>query len=386
MDSRLRVTFLGLRGFPGVQGGVEKHVEQLSPLLASQGCSVEVLVRSPYIPAESPTCRGEVRFVRLWAPRSQILEAITHSLLGVLYSALISRPHILHIHAIGPALVVPIATLLGLRVVVTHHGPDYDRQKWGGFAKAVLRLGEKLGMRYADARIAISTVIRDIVHRKYRVTCDVIPNGVSIPDPCYSTTVLDELGLRRGKYILLVSRMVPEKRHLDLLKAFQRLALPDCHLVFVGGSDHGTDYEAMVRSEATRVPNVVFTGVRGGRDLAELYAGAGVFVLPSSHEGLPISLLEALSYGLCVVASDIDANKAVGLSPSCYFPLGDVDELARMCRNALLCQPTKADRARRIEWVRERYDWSNVAASTFAVYRRVLVEHGVTLVGDQGAR
>lgn len=369
MSKPLRVMMLGLRGFPGVQGGVETHAENLCPRLAALGCDVTVLARKPYqLPETGPQWRG-VKFVSLWAPKSKGLEAIAHSLLGVLYAAW-RRPDILHIQAIGPAIVTLPARLLGLRVVVTHHGPDYDRQKWGGFARWALRTGERWGMRLSQGRIVISRVIAAIVRDKHGRDSTLVPNGVVLPTLPEATYTLEKFGLEAGKYVVLVSRLVPEKRHLDLIDAFEQAALPGWKLAIVGGSDHPDEYQRSVLARADASPAIVCTGAQGGAALAQLYGHAGMFVLPSSHEGLPIALLEALSYGLPVIASDIPANLEVGLSQEHYTPLGEVTALAERMK-AFAAQPNSdALREQRRQWVKGRYDWDAIAVSTLEVYKQ----------------
>ena len=172
---------LGVRGIPNVSGGVETHAEQLYRRLAALGCHVEVIVRTPFVPKHQRSF-GPIRLRRIWAPQSAGVETFVHSVLGVFYAGL-ARPDILHIHAVGPAIVTPIARLLGLRVVVTHHGPDYDRDKWGRFARWVLRTGERMGMRYSHARIVISKVIQTLVESKYARDSTLIPNGVVVANP-----------------------------------------------------------------------------------------------------------------------------------------------------------------------------------------------------------
>lgn len=371
----MRVAFLGLRGFPGVQGGVETHAEHLCPLLVELGCEVDVIVRSPYQPESIGDEWKGIRFHRLWAPRSKGLEAILHSWLGVLYAGFVRRPDVLHVQAIGPALMVPLARLLGLRVVVTHHGPDYDRQKWGYFARQVLQLGERFGMRWANGRIVISEVIRSLVKRKHGRDSTLIPNGVVLPEMPNTIGALTAFGLEPGKYVLLVSRLVPEKRHLDLIAAFQQAALPGWKLAIVGASDHPDAYVREVLDTAAATPGVVCTGLQTGLALSELYVHAGIFVLPSSHEGLPIAMLEALSYGLPVVASDIPANLEVGLPAEHYFSLGDVATLAgRLKEFAAQALTVEAREARRA-WVSERFDWRDIARRTLVVYQ--IVARGV---------
>ena len=370
----IRVAFLGLRGFPHVQGGIEAHAEHLCPLLQEMGCEVEVIVRSSYMSAAQGNEWRGVRFVRVWAPKSKGLEAIVHTFIGVLVAA-VRRPDILHIQAIGPALLAPLARLLGLKVVVTHHGPDYDRQKWGRFAKTMLRLGESFGMRWSLGRIVISEVIRALVREKYGCDSTLIPNGVTLPVLPASHEVLDAFGLQPGRYVVLISRLVPEKRHLDLIVAFRRANLPGWKLAIVGASDHPDAYGHSVLDAAEKTPGVVCTGFQSGAGLAELFGHAGLFVLPSSHEGLPIALLEALSYGLPVIASDIPANLEVGLPPECYFPLGDAAALAeRLAKFAEMPLTLEARDARR-QWVAARYDWRSIARQTVDVYRTVLQRH-----------
>lgn len=366
----MRVILLGLRGFPDVQGGVETHAEHLCPLLAKLGCEVTAIVRSPYMPVEKGEVWRGVRFVRIWAPQSKGLEAIVHTFLGVLAAA-VRRPDILHIQAIGPAVMVPLARLLGLKVVVTHHGPDYDRQKWDGFARWALRVGERWGMRWSNACIVISQVIRNLVREKHGVDSALIPNGVVLPALPAGREMLDAFGLEPGRYVVLVSRLVPEKRHLDLIEAFRRAALPGWKLAIVGASDHPDAYVQRVLDAAKATPGAVCTGFQSGARLAELFGQAGLFVLPSSHEGLPIALLEALSYGLPVIASDIPANVEVGLPREHYFPLGDVEALAGRLTGFAARPLTSEDRETRRRWVAERYDWREIARRTLEVYRSV---------------
>ena len=367
----MRVAFLGLRGFPNIQGGVETHAENLCPLLVELGCAVEVMVRAAYHPIEVTSWRG-VTFKRIWCPKSKGLETIIHTFLGVLYAGFISRPDVLHIQAIGPALITPLARLMGLKVVVTHHGPDYDRQKWGRFAKFALRLGERFGMRWSNARIAISTVIANIVKQSYSRECHIIPNGVVLPVIPTAVDTINLFGLEPGKYVVLVSRLVPEKRHIDLIDAFNKAKLPGWKLAIVGASDHPDAYVLDVLAKAKKSAGIVCTGLQTGNALCELYGHAGLFVLPSSHEGLPIALLEALSYGLPVIASDIPANLEVGLSQSHYFALGNTDALAaKLCE--LSSQPiSKEERIRRREWVSSRFEWSEIARKTLEVYKTAL--------------
>ena len=367
----IRVTMIGVRSFPWIQGGVETHAENLCPLLVGLGCDVEVLARSTYHTKNVLEWKG-VRYRRIYAPSSKMLEAIVHSFLSVMYASLISRPDVLHIQAIGPALMTPLARLMGLRVVVTHHGPDYDRQKWGRFAKFALRLGERLGMRFSNRRIVISEVIRQIVLKNHHCESQLIPNGVGLPVLPTEFDALTPFGLVPGHYVLLVSRLVPEKRHLDLIEAFSKANIPGWKLAIVGASDHPDAYVQQVLQRSSEVAGVVCTGLQTGKALSQLYGHAGIFVLPSSHEGLPIAMLEALSFGVPVLASDIPANVEVGLSTDSYYSLGDVDALAKRLV-AVASEPiTETARSAQREWVSKRFDWRDIAKQTLAVYRTLV--------------
>lgn len=365
------VMMLGSRGCPDLQGGVERHIEELAPRLVALGCRVEVLGRAPYLEPGAPRVWRDVTITPLACPRRSSTEALVHTLVGVVYAAR-HRPDLVHIHAIGPALLVPLARLLGLRVVVTHHGFDYERAKWGRVARVVLKVGEQAGMRFASARIAVSEQVANVAARRFGVPVSAIPNGVVPRSRPTTTGAPDRFGLEPGRYVLLVARLVPEKRHLDLIKAFARAAPAGWHLVLVGGADHPTPYSRAVLDAAARTPQALATGSQSGLALVELIAHAGLFVLPSSHEGLPIALLEALAFGIPALASDIPANREIGLAPEHLFPVGDLDRLARLIaracaegRNAAECDDLQARVAR-------DNDWDRIAARTLDLYRAAL--------------
>lgn len=365
----LRVMMLGLRGFPDVQGGIETHAEHLAPLLVNLGCDLEVVVRAHCQKSSTGKVWCGVKFTHFWSPKSKAFEAIVHTFFGVLYAA-IKRPDILHIHAVGPALMTPVARLLGLRVVVTHHGQDYNRQKWGYVARKVLLLGEWFGMRFSHARIVISNVILETVAHKHAVQATLIHNGVVLPNLDVSAEYLNQFGLQKNRYILLVSRLVPEKRHLDLIQAFNQANLNGYKLALVGNSDHPDAYVQALHDAAKANPNIVLTGFQKGDTLRSLYTHAALFVLPSSHEGLSISLLEALSYGLPVIASDIPANIEIGLKPSAYFELGNIEQMKQLlCQHA--AQSVLPENKMHVRaWINSHYNWKNIAEKTVAAYHQ----------------
>jgi glycosyltransferase involved in cell wall biosynthesis len=363
----LHVMFLGLRDIEGGQGGVENHVAQLAVRLAAAGNPVTVLARKPYCRAECNTLPG-IAVVALPAPRRASLEALVHSVIGVAHAA-IRRPDILHIHAIGPSIVVPLARMAGLKVVVTHHGKDYDREKWGRLARFVLKAGEFCQGNFAQGRIVISASLRDELATIYPGRLfTFIPNGAP---PLTRAPAMDEItriDARPGRYIFSAGRFVPEKRQLDLIRAFAVARLPeDVKLVIAGAADHPSDYSRALENAASATPGVVLTGFAGGERLRQYFSHAGVFALPSSHEGLPIALLEAMRFGLPIVASDIAGNLELGLGDSAYFETGNVGQLASRFEAAFSENQTPPD------WSEQsaRYDWDRITTQTLSIYNSV---------------
>ncbi len=363
------IMVMGLRGIPNVPGGVETHAAELYPRLSSLGADVTVLGRSPYRPAGAPRRWKGVDIRWLWTPRTQGVEALVHTFFGVLYAA-IRRPDVLHIHAVGPWLWVPLAKLLGLKVVVTHHGQDYLREKWNLPARRVLRLGESLGMRFADERIVISGGLLELARTTYKRAATLIPNGVG-ELARGSGEGLSKYALTPQRYIIQVSRLVPEKRQLDLIAAFNAANLPGWKLLLVGGAQGSQHYANLVERAAAANPAIVRTGFLPPAQVHELLAHCGIFVLPSSHEGLPISLLEAMKLGTPVLASDIPANLEVGLDEGCYFPVGDIATLAgRLTELAALEPAARSTLAKRLSNSCARYDWDAIAEATLKVLQR----------------
>ena len=306
----MKIVVIGTRGIPDILGGVETHCQELYPRIAAMGHDVTVIRRSSYITDDKRMSeyRG-VRLVDVYAPRRKSVEAIVHTFLAV-FKARSLRPDVLHIHAIGPALLTPLARLLGMKVVMTNHGPDYDRQKWGRLAKTVLKAGQSMGTRFANRVIVISTTIAGILADKYgRNDTELIYNGVTRPVKSARTDYIASLGLAPRRYVVAIGRFVREKGFHDLIEAFGKSGLASTHrLVIAGDADHEDDYSRALKAQA-KAAGVVLTGFIKGEPLTQLMAGAELFVLPSYHEGLPISLLEAMSYGLDVVVSDIPANR-----------------------------------------------------------------------------
>ncbi len=362
----MKIVVTGTRGIPGILGGVETHCEELYPRIAALGHDVTVIRRSCYVAGNA--FNGEYRGVRLvdvFAPRRKSIEAIVHTFLAVIKARTLN-PDVLHIHAIGPSLMVPFARLLGMKVVTTNHGPDYDRQKWGRLAKTVLKAGERAGAIFSNRVIVISKVIADILANKYgrRDTC-LIFNGVNRPVKSSATDFLKRHGIIPGRYVLAIGRFVKEKGFHDLIEAFAPLRRRGWQLVIAGDADHEDDYSRSLKRRAAEA-GVILTGFIKGEPLNQIMTNAALFVLPSYHEGLPISLLEAMSYNLDVAVSDIPANRLDTLEASDFFPTGDTTALTALITDKL----DRGLRSRTYDLT--PYDWDHITRQTLDLYREVI--------------
>lgn len=374
--ANLKICVVGLRGVPGVMGGIESHCEQIFPRLAqlAQHYDITIVGRRPYLPKGVFSYRG-IRVVPLPAARNKFLEAITSTTLGVLHARFVQKADIIHIHGIGPALLSPLARLLGMKVVITHHGQDFQRAKWNGFAKTVLRLGEQCALRSAHRMIVVSKSVTESLRQSNPERSDCIehiPNGAvtaaTVASDNDDSAVLDELGLQSGMYILAVGRLVPEKGFHFLVEAFRAAAphLPaSMKLAIAGNADHADKYSNDLQAQASS--SISFLGFQRQEVLRVLYRHAALFVLPSTHEGLPIVALEAGALGIPMIISDIQPNLDIGLPSHHYFASGSVDALAaKLSQDHAQFRVDAGDIGR-------RFDWGAVTEATQRVYAALAV-------------
>lgn len=365
----MKVVVTGTRGIPGIMGGVETHCEELLPRIAELGYDITVIRRKSYVREEKPLTEWKgVKIIDIDAPKSKMFEAIIHTFRAINKAKGLGAD-LIHIHTIGPNLLTPYARLLGLKVVMTHHGPDYNRDKWNKIAKMMLKLGETLGCKFANQVIVISDVIKTLIAERCGRKKDVtlIYNGVTQPEICSYPEYFRELGIEEGKYILGMCRFVPEKNLHHLIDAFLLLKtskrIPEnMRLVLAGDTDFEDDYSHSLKKKA-KENNVVLTGFIKGRKLHSLLTNASCYCLPSSHEGLPIALLEAMSYSIPVVASNIPANLEIRLDDSHYFPCGNIEKLADRLEE-------KISFSHKTHYDMHLYDWDMIAKQTSEVYNK----------------
>ncbi len=365
----MKVAVTGLRGIPDVMGGVETHCEEMLPRVKAIHPSLDITVfaRAPYVKNSEYDFRG-VSVVSVSSPVSVWQEAIV-STFNAIVAARRDGMDVIHIHAIGPALLTPLARLMGLKVVVTHHGEDYKRAKWGRFPRFALKTGERFGLWFANHVIAVSPSLTKRLQQSFpgaSSRISYIPNGApELPDA--PGDALSRFSLEQGKYVLAVARLVPEKGLHDLIKAHAQID-DGRKLVIVGGADHASDYSESLLKLANE--NIIFTGLQDRGTLRELYENADLFVMPSYHEGLPIAALEAGSCSTPMLLSDIQPNLDIGLPESDYFPVGNTGALAEA-----LNRPTYLYRVDAAEF-RRKFDWDQIAMQTSSVYQKIMAGQG----------
>jgi glycosyltransferase involved in cell wall biosynthesis len=374
----LRIAMIGQKGLPATFGGIEHHVEELGSRMAASGHQVTVFCRTNYSDGHRRQHRG-MRLVELPTVGTKHLDAIVHSALA---TAVVLRGDfdIVHYHAIGPGALAVLPRLASrAKVVLTLHGLDDERAKWGRMARTVLRTAGWISARAPDAIIAVS---RDL-QRHYRDVrgrdATYIPNGVCIREPGPADPVLNRFGLTAGRYLLFVGRLVPEKAPDLLVRAFRQVPT-DHRLVLVGGSSFTDAYTQQLRDLAAADDRVVLTGYLFGPELGTLYRDAAVFVLPSLLEGLPLTLLEAASYGTPILASAIPPHlEVLGESRpgGRLVAPGDPRQLALVLTNMLVgIEGERRGAAALRDRVLQAYNWDEAAAATERVYELALSGSG----------
>jgi glycosyltransferase involved in cell wall biosynthesis len=369
----LRIAMVGQKGMPATYGGIERHVEEMSARLVALGHEVTVYCRDSYDAMPMDQYRG-VRLRQVPTVASKHLDAIVHSGTATL-AALKDRPDILHYHGIGPGLLAPLPRYLSrVRVVQTIHGLDNQRAKWSRAARVALGAAHWLSGHVPDVRIAVSRALAAHYQDRFGKDTRYVPNGVAAPRRVPAHQITTRFALTTGGYLLLVGRLVPEKAADLLIRAFRRLP-GTLKLAVVGGSSFTDDYVATLRAAAGDDPRIVFTGFAYGDMLAELYTNAAAFVQPSRLEGLPLTLLEAASYGLPVIASDIHPHVEL---LECdgpgrrLFRDGDEDDLLYALWRVLSDLPgERVGGSVHGARLRAAYTWEAAARDTEQVYLRL---------------
>jgi glycosyltransferase involved in cell wall biosynthesis len=308
----MRIAYIGQKGIPDTFGGVEHHVDRLSREMARRGQDVTVYVRSWYTDKKLKEYEG-VKLVHIPTIKSKHLDASVHSFFCSVH-ALFGKFDIIHYHGIGPTFFAFIPRLFRKNVVATIHRLDWDTEKWGKLAKTLLKIGEYISITIPQRTIAVSEDLKNYVKDKYNKTAIHLGHGADLPQPKAPNLIKDKYKLKGKDYVLFMGRLVPEKRVDWLIKAYQELAektseAKGLKLVIAGGSSATPEYVQKLKDMGEGHSNIIFTGYVKGTEKEELLSNAMIFSLPSHLEGYPIVLLEARSYGLCCLVSDIPPHK-----------------------------------------------------------------------------
>jgi glycosyltransferase involved in cell wall biosynthesis len=369
----MKIAFIGQKGIPAHFGGVEFHVDDLSRRLAKRGHHISVYVRSWYTPRCLTTYEG-VRLLHTPTLRTKHLDAALHSFTSSLH-ALTQDYDIVHYHALGPSFFAWLPRLRGPKIVVTIHALDWLRPKWGRGAKAFLKLTERTATYLPHTTIVVSRSLGEYFERKYGRPVHYIPNGVNVLPLSSPNTIVGSYGLRGSDYVLFLGRLVPEKRVDWLVRAFCKTSSP-LRLVIAGDGDVAEDHVQYLRELAGGDPRLLFTGTVGGLVKEELLSNALLYVTPSSMEGLPIALLEAMAHSRCCLASNIPSHQEIieADRDGLLFEWDNFDQFASKLED-LLAQvdsrrQTLGELARRK--VYEKYSWEKVTDATERLYESVL--------------
>ena len=353
----MNISVFGTRGFPAIQGGVEKHCEHLYQCLAREN-NITIYRKKPYVC--SSIQYENIRFIDLVSTKIKGFETLLYSFLAT-FHILFSHTDIVHIHNIGPAFFSPLLRFAGKRIILTYHSPNYEHKKWNAFARFMLKISESIALHNAHAVIFVNKFQMDkFKHTTHAGKFYYIPNGIEKSTASSNDNLLRKWELTISKYILAVGRITPEKGFDILINAFLRIDT-DYKLVIAGSAESETDYLNKLIDSADP-ERIVFTGFVCGEPLRQLYSNAGLFVLSSISEGFPIVLLEAMSYCLPVVVSDIPATHLVDLPKNCYFPSGDETALSILLAEKMKYKPSKTD------YNLDKYNWNQIAEDTVHIY------------------
>lgn len=376
MKEKMNIAMFGHKRIPSREGGVEIVVEELSTRMAALAHNVTCYGRRGHHVSGAKfdgTVFTEYKGVKIrsvYTLNKKGLAAVTSSFFAALRASF-SKADVVHIHAEGPAFMCWMPKLFGKHVVVTVHGLDWQREKWkNGLGSKYIYWGEKMAVRFADEIIVLSRNVQEYFWDTYRRRTSWIPNGATRSECLEPEEIVKRFGVAKDDYILFLGRIVPEKGIHYLINAFKQV--DTCKsLVIAGGASDTDDYMLYLKELAKEDDRIRFTGFVQGKVLEELYSNSYVYVLPSDLEGMPLSLLEAMSYGNCCLTSDIKECTEVTGEKGISFRKGDVADLAAklqyLCDDVDVTQKYKSEAA---DYICKKYSWDAVVEETLTLYQR----------------
>lgn len=376
----MKIAMIGHKYIPSRVGGIKIVVDELAKGLVLGGHEVHVYNRfvpwqKKFYPDANPAQKTYEGMRLIWVPtfaRSS-LNAPVYSCLASL-RALVGGYDIVHIHAEGPAALSWLFRLFGIPVVVTIHGLDWQRAKWGRFAKNYLLFGQKCAAKIANAIIVLTKATQEYFTTQYGRETVLIPNATARGKPAIPNGINQKWGLQKGGYLLFLARLVPEKGLHYLIEAYFHLRTSK-KLVIAGALDRDDRYIQKIIELAARDPRILLTDFVTGEMVAELYSNCAMYILPSDVEGMAISLLEALSFGCRCVLSDIPENSETAGEFGVYFKQGDAEDLRRVLEAELRRAVPAKETEEQLRFVDARYSWSRVVRETTLVYREFVHEN-----------
>ena len=374
----MRIVMIGQNGIPARQGGVERHVEELSTRLARFARNEVTVYTRPHFTGSWRRSYKGVRLVPLRSIPTKSLDTITHTLRSVLHALLFVRPDVYHFHGVGPTTLAWMPRVFAPRatVVSTFHSQDRFNRKWGILGRIFLYFGEWATMRFPHRTIAVSRSLQQIARREYATEIEYVPNGVDIRRT-RKTDRLKKHGLKRDGYVLVVSRLIPLKRVHEIVEAYKHIKT-DMPLVIVGGSSYSDDYVEELQQLAQEDKRVKLLGVQTGEALAQLFRSARLFVTASETEGLPITLLEAAYSGAPLVVSDITEHEEIlAEDEGRFFIPGNETQLVKAIRDSLRYDGSETAKARRRKLQRRiatEYDWNKIGEAVECVYEKAATD------------
>ena len=362
---KIKVAMIGHKRIPSREGGVEIVVEELSTRLVKDGYQVDVYNRKGKNVQDKRVDKNKkkskeykgVRIITIPTINKKGLDALIYSVLATI-RALFGHYDVIHFHAEGPCAMLWLPHLFGIRTVATIHGLDWQRSKWGGLATKYIKFGEKIAVKYADEIIVLSEGVEKYFLDTYNRETHFIPNGVEKPEIKEPKIIKENYRLEKDNYILFLARIVPEKGLHYLIEAYKQIKT-DKKLVIAGGASHTNDYMKKIKEMVRDNPNIIMTGFVQGRQLEELYSNCFLYCLPSDIEGMPLSLLEAMSYGCRCLVSDIEENKQIISKYGIKFKKGNVEDLKEKLKECLK-NNIIIDKIEVSEFIERKYNWNSI--------------------------
>lgn len=374
----MKIAIIGHKRIPSREGGVEIVVEETAVRLIKKGYQVDAYnrkgknVQDKNADKENKNIKlyKGIKIITIPTINKKGIDALIYSILATI-RALFGHYDVIHYHAEGSCAMIWLPHLFGIRTVATIHGLDWKRSKWGGLATKYIKFGEKMAAKYADEIVVLSRGVKKYFKETYNRETNFIPNGVNPPTMRKANIIKKKYGLDKNSYILFLARIVPEKGLHYLIEAYNQIKT-DKKLVIAGGASHTNDYLKKIKEMVKDNPNIIMTGFIQGEELEELYSNCLLYCLPSDIEGMPLSLLEAMSYGCKCLVSDIEENTQIIDKYGETFKRGNIENLKMKLKNAIDRTYKENEKIYIQKYILNLYNWNTTTEKIEKLYTRGL--------------